>query len=242
MWLLAKLGAWPKFYMREADSAGIINVYLVAEHRLFRQMLVRRFEKRTDLRVVGEGSRSESTGEKISASQCNVLLLDSLGTSFNTDLCTDILRNSPQVKLLFFGMEDDPQDFLAAVRSSASGYVLKDASAGELIAAIRDVAEGKAVCPSKLCMTLFKVIASEAREKRNGVGQMVAGTSRLTHRQRQLVGLVATGLTNKEIAAKLNLSEFTIKSHLRRLMRQVDAGSRHDIVSLIRATGQLTTL
>ncbi len=61
----------------------------------------------------------------------------------------------------------------------------------------------------------------------------------LTARQLQLIRLVAKGMTNKEIAANLNLSQFTVKNHLRRVMRQVDATSRSDAVELIRATGQL---
>jgi len=62
----------------------------------------------------------------------------------------------------------------------------------------------------------------------------------LTPRQLQLIRLVANGLTNKEIAANLNLSQFTVKNHIRRVMRQMEAASRHDAVNLIRATGQLT--
>jgi DNA-binding CsgD family transcriptional regulator len=61
----------------------------------------------------------------------------------------------------------------------------------------------------------------------------------LTHRQSQLVALVARGLTNKEIAANLNLSEFTVKNHLRRIMKQVDVDSRHEAVDVIRASGFL---
>jgi DNA-binding NarL/FixJ family response regulator len=61
----------------------------------------------------------------------------------------------------------------------------------------------------------------------------------LTPRQLQLIRLVAEGLTNKEIAANLNLSQFTVKNHLRRVMRQVEAASRHDAVDVLRATGQL---
>ncbi len=61
----------------------------------------------------------------------------------------------------------------------------------------------------------------------------------LTHRQLQLMNLVAQGLSNKEIAASLNLSEFTVKNHIRRVMRQMEAESRHEAVDLIRATGHL---
>ena len=228
--------------MGQTESTGIINIYLVAEQRLFRQILVRRFEKRLDLRVVGEGCRSESAREKIFASQCDLLLLDSLETSSDAQLCSEIQKNSLPIKVLFFGMENCADDFLAAVRAGANGYILKDASAGDLIAAIRDVAQGNAVCPPNLCMTLFNAVAREARAKKHVSEQITLGRSRLTCRQRQLVDLISKGMTNKEIAANLNISEFTVKNHLRRLMRQVDAASRSEAVDVIRANGMISTI
>jgi DNA-binding CsgD family transcriptional regulator len=70
---------------------------------------------------------------------------------------------------------------------------------------------------------------------------MKACDSRLTHRQVQLMNLVASGLSNKEIATTLNLSQFTVKNHLRRVMRQVEATNRYDAVELMRASGLLSS-
>jgi DNA-binding NarL/FixJ family response regulator len=149
------------------------------------------------------------------------------------------LNHNADVKILLFGMDEDPDIFLEAVRLGIRGYVLKDASAAEIIAAVRAVARGEASCPPKLCLTLIQHVASEYRLKpKNGAG-LATDKNSLTHRQLQLMHLVAQGLTNKEIAANLNLSEFTVKNHIRRVMRQMEAESRYEAVDLIRATGHL---
>ena len=83
-------------------------------------------------------------------------------------------------------------------------------------------------------MILMKHVCNEERRKL----QPCTGVSnRLTHRQVQLMNLVADGLSNKEIATSLNLSQYTVKNHLRRVMRQVEANNRYDAVELMRASG-----
>jgi len=113
-------------------------------------------------------------------------------------------------------------------------YLLQDASASDVVSAIRADSRGEAVCPPQLCSTLFRLVAQTARE-------MPLQTSStkldLTLRQQQLVSLVAKGLTNKEIASRLNLSEFTVRNHIHRILQQVDAGSRSEAVETIRAYG-----
>jgi DNA-binding NarL/FixJ family response regulator len=125
-------------------------------------------------------------------------------------------------------MDENPDAFLRAVRLGVAGYVLKSASSAELIEAVREVARGEAVCPLKFCKVLFQAIAVET----GGAATNNLGAA-LTQRQRQLMSLVAKGLTNKEIAVSLNLSEFTVKNHIYRVMKQVDAQNRHEAVNLI---------
>ncbi len=172
------------------------------------------------------------------ASGCDVLLLDSLTAIYATDLFKEIRESESFMRVVLFGMDDDEVTFLKAVRLGVSGYLLKDASSSEIIAGVRGVAEGKAVCPPKLCLSLFRLTAQDFRAK-SGMDEMPAGKIGLTYRQRELIGLVAKGLTNKEIASKLNLSEFTVKNHVHRIMRHVDAGSRQEAVDVVRARGFL---
>ncbi|GAC1694954.1 MAG: response regulator transcription factor [Terriglobales bacterium] len=218
-----------------------VNVYLLAENRLVREALVRVFQKRSALRVVGHCRSSESVTAEIVASQCDILLSDSLVSEQTTNLVEKLCEIDPQIKTVLFSMDEEPETFLQAVRSGISGYLLKDASAAEIITAVRAAAQGEAVCPPKLCMRLFRHTSQEYREGANFAERHPSSKFGLTYRQRQLVTLVARGLTNKEIASNLNLSEYTVKNHIHRIMRQVDVGSRHEAVDVIRASGFVPT-
>jgi two-component system response regulator DegU len=218
------------------DKQSSTNIYVVAENRLLRETLVRLFRKRSDLTVVGQNSYSNSVPEDIAASQSNLLLLDCLNPNHKSDdLICDIRESVPQIRIVLFGMDEDTEIFLQAVRLGINGYVLKNASSTELLDAVRAVAQGEAVCPSKFCKVLFQAISSEATQRAAIAEQRAGMRFELTLRQRQLMSLVAMGLSNKEIAANLNLSEFTVKNHIYRVMKQVDAQNRHEAVDLIRA-------
>jgi DNA-binding NarL/FixJ family response regulator len=222
--------------INDKHSSSPTNVYVVAENRLLRETLVRLFRKRSDLTVVGQNSYSDSVPENIAASNSDLLLLDCLNPNHKSDdLICDIRESIPNIRVVLFGMDEDTDIFLQAVRLGVNGYVLKNASSSELIDAVRAVAQGEAVCPPKFCKVLFQAISSEATQ-RTAIAEQRAGMRfELTQRQRQLMSLVAMGLSNKEIAANLNLSEFTVKNHIYRVMKQLDAQNRHEAVNLIRA-------
>jgi DNA-binding NarL/FixJ family response regulator len=137
-------------------------------------------------------------------------------------------------KAVVIAMESDEEQFLAAVRAGVTGYLLQDASASDVLAAVRAVFRGEAVCPPQLCSKLFRFVSQMVRELpvKNEISR-----PDLTLRQQELVALVAKGLTNKEIASRLNLSEFTVRNHIHRILKQVDAGNRSEAVEAIRAYG-----
>ncbi len=89
-------------------------------------------------------------------------------------------------------------------------------------------------------MTLFAYVSQQFRQRPETLDLQACLKFGLTYRQRQLAALVAKGLTNKEIAANLNISEFTVKNHIHRIMRQVDADSRYEAVDVIRSGGLLS--
>jgi len=206
-----------------ADSVeSPIQVFLLIENRLLREALGRLFRKRSEFHVIGQGGRSEIIPEDLRQSSCAVLAVD----FFDPDL----IYSNRQHKVILIGMDGDPDQFLEAVRSGVSGYLLKDASASEVVSAIRATYKGDAVCPPRLCATLFHWFAEEAPVKRS---RPTVSAYDITLRQRQLVELVAEGLTNKEIAAQLNLSEFTVRNHIHRIMKQVDVGTRREAVDVL---------
>jgi DNA-binding NarL/FixJ family response regulator len=155
--------------------------------------------------------------------QFDVLLIDSLQTMWPAAKIARETRGQAAYKAVLIGMELDEELFMSAVRSGVMGYLLKDASASELVAAVRAVYRGEAVCPPQLCSTLFRFVAHMVDEipvKRT------AARPDLTMRQQQLIALVAKGLTNKEIASRLNLSEYTVRNHIHRILKQVDGESQ----------------
>jgi len=212
-----------------------VKVYLLAENRLLRDTLARLLRKRSEINVVGVSRSSETIKDDILTSHCDVVLMDSLDNNACASFLCDLLEQESGIKVLLFGMNEDPESFLKAVYLGVCGYLLKEASAAEIVAAVRAAARGEATCPPNLCMWLIQYLSKKKQDRPESLDNQKT----LTPRQLQLVQLVAEGLTNKEIAANLNLSQFTVKNHLRRVMRQVDVGSRHDAVDVLRASGQL---
>lgn len=216
-----------------------LNVYLLAENRLLRETLARLLQKRGGISVVGVSRYTESSVAEICASQCSILLMDSMATTEDMILLGDLFERVPEIKVVLFGMDKDAGLFLKSAYCGVSGYVLKEASASEIIAAVRAVAQGEAAWPPQLCMDLVRHLSHEYRMRAKL--RVPPGSTKycLTARQLELMRLVERGLTNKEIAVNLNLSEFTVKNHIRRVMREVDADDRHEAVDAIRASGLL---
>jgi len=206
--------------MADVAFESPIQVLLLIENRLLREALGRLFRKRSEFQVTGQGGRCEIVEEDLQ--KCDVLAAD----FFDSDLLTCARRP----KVILIGMDGDSDQFLEAVRAGVNGYLLKDASASEVVSAIRATHRGEAICPPRLCATLFRWFAEEGPTRRS---RSAAAVHDITLRQRQLVELVAEGLTNKEIAAQLNLSEFTVRNHMHRIMKQVDVGTRREAVDAI---------
>jgi len=116
------------------------------------------------------------------------------------------------------------------------GYILKDASAAEVVSGVQAVSQGQAVCPPQLFAHLFRAFSREWTAIPSARIKLEFG---LTRRQQQLVPLIAQGLTNKEIATRLNLSEQTVKNHIHGIMRRVGADDRMQVIDLTRYSGAL---
>jgi len=219
--------------MNDLVPPSPIRVYVIIENRLLREAMVRLFRKREDLLIVGQSGQAGVTTPDVLSSNCDVLVVASFHMGWPS---ANLVPNSEQLrfKTVLIGMEASADQFMTAVRSGVMGYLLKDASACDVVAAVRAVFRGEAVCPPELCSELFRFAAQQAKEVslRNP-----APKPNLTLRQQQLVALVAKGLTNKEIASRLKLSEFTVRNHIHRILNQVDAGSRSEAVETIRACG-----
>src|ERR1700676_1941775 len=121
----------------DKQSSSSTNVYVVAENRLLRETLGRLFPKGGGLCVVGENSYSGSTPEHVASAQSDLLLLDCFNPNHKSDdLICDLRESVPQIKVILFGMDEDADIFLQAVRLGFTGYVLKSECTVELMAAV----------------------------------------------------------------------------------------------------------
>jgi two-component system, NarL family, response regulator DevR len=212
-----------------------INVFLLAENRLLREALARILNKKGDVRVVGATGLSPQVVEQITVAGPDVLLSDSTINSFSgLQIIPELRKAVPGLRVVMIGMGTDKETFLRAVRDGIAGYVLKEASALEVAAAVRAVVNDEAVCPPDLCRTLFDYISSQGAQLPSFQIRHDLGLSR---REQQLVQMIGRGLTNKEIASQLNLSEQTVKNHVHRMLRKVGAKDRLAVVELCRMQG-----
>jgi len=219
--------------MKEAST-----IFLLAENRLLRESLSRLLRKKSDISVAGECGQTAGAIHQISESGCEILLLDEATNSrTNPNLVSQILDAVPNLKIILIGMDNDEESFLQAVRSGAVGILVREASALDVLAAVRAVARGEAVCPTQLTLCLFRYFAKQGQ----GVPYFrTRAELGLTRRQQELVSFVAKGWTNKEIASALHLSEQTVKNHMHRILRQVNAGDRYEAVETVRSFGLLS--
>jgi two-component system, NarL family, response regulator DevR len=213
---------------------GRATVFLLAQNRLLREALSKILSKKESLQVVGSCALTHDSLQEIALASPHVLVIDSFTTNItHLEFAREIQQRLPDIKLVMIGMEGDGQSFLQAIREGAMAYVVKDASALEVVAAVRTVASGGAFCSPELCAFLFRFAAQQ--------NQMPSFYARsrlgLTNREQQLVGLISQGLTNKEIANRLQLAEQTVRNHVHRMLRKLGATHRLAVVDICRTEG-----
>jgi len=191
--------------------------------------------RKGDVEVVGVNSATAFDREALTGIRADVVVLMSDGCiEEEVRWIRQVRECAPEIRILVIGMAGDEGEFLQCVRAGVSGYLLQDSSADELLEAIRVVQAGEAVCPGSLCTVLFRYFERETSGLPYASVRQRLG---LTRREQQLIPLIAKGLTNKEIASHLCLSEQTVKNHLYRMKHKMGAEDRFSIVQHYRTQG-----
>ena len=221
---------------RRRQSPGV-RVFIAAENRLLREALSRVLNKRSGVEVIAGNGAAPFHTDALLEAQPDILLLTSRG-GLEEDIVAikDVRAAAPNVRILLIGMAKNEREFLQCVRAGINGYLLRDASAEEVLDGVHSVHAGEAVCPGSLCAVLFKYFESDASSLSVASSRRRMGLSR---REQQLIPLIAQGLTNKEIANHFSLSEQTVKNHLYRMKHKIGAEDRLEMVQLYRTHGFL---
>ena len=199
-----------------------IRVLLVDDHELVRQGIAAMLNSSGDVQVVGEAKTGREALEVARRQLPDVVLMDVRMPDMDGLEATRKLKEErPRTAVVMLTMHDNPAYLRDAVRAGAAGYLLKDVSKDELADAIRQVATGGAFIESQM----LKGMLSEMKPSAPVAGPGGAAKS-LTKREREILGLVAEGMSNREIAEKLVLSPETVKSHVAAILEKLNVSDR----------------
>jgi DNA-binding NarL/FixJ family response regulator len=202
-----------------------IRVILADDHALVRAGIRVLLEKLPGIEVVGEADNGREALELIKKSAPNLILLDiSMAALGGLEALPRIVKDFPAVKVLILSGHANEEYVIRALRSGASGYMLKDAATVELELAINSVAQGK----TYLSPSISRTVIDSYLER---VGGESSPLEDLTPRQREILQLVAEGKNTKEIASLLGISIKTVEAHRLQLMARLDI---HDVPGLVR--------
>jgi len=205
----------------------MIKVLIVDDHAVLRQGLRLILREASDLNVVGEAASGMEAVERTKILAPDIVLLDiQLPDISGVEVARQIRSVRPEARILMLTVSDRSDDLLGALKAGARGYLLKNASAEEVLEAIRRVAAGEAVLPPELTARLIDELAKPEPTSET-----------LTDREIEVLQYLAQGFGNKEIAAALAISENTVKTHVRHILAKLNVRSRAEAAAYAVRTG-----
>ncbi len=209
-----------------------IRVLLIEDNRLLREGIESLLEAHSDLRVISALGTNESIASKLQSFKPNVVLLDlGLRSQNSLELVKSTKAKHPATKMIVMDLIPTQSDVLEYVRAGVSGFIVKDATIEDFLKTIRSVARGAQVLPSALTGSLFSQIIDHAVNGSQESSDKLMESVRMTRRERQVIELISSGMTNKEIAQKLHLSTYTIKSHVHNILEKLTLHTRVQIAN-----------
>jgi DNA-binding NarL/FixJ family response regulator len=198
-----------------------VRVLIVDDHALFRSGLASLLQA-NDIEVVGEACSGQEAVEKTRQLKPDIVLMDIKMANLNGIQATRLIKTEmPWAKIIIVTAFDHDEDLFEAMRSGAAGYILKNMKAEEFIKLLSNVMTGDvAVSP----WAANKIIKEMFRQPGKSVPDHSAGE--LTRKEFEVLGLISTGATNKEISLTLNISDNTVKYHLRNIMEKLQVKNR----------------
>lgn len=193
-----------------------------------------------DIQIIAASGDSHSTILKIHKLKPNVILLDLGLRSQNSLRVVELVKKEfPDAKVIIMDLVPVHADILQFIKAGASGFILKDATLDEFLTTIRAVADGEKVLPNHLTESLFSQIIEYALKK----GKIkLKDAVRMTKREKEIIVHIGNALTNKEIAKDLNISTFTVKSHVHNILEKLALHSRLEVANFSLTNGTLKTI
>jgi two-component system, NarL family, nitrate/nitrite response regulator NarL len=200
--------------------ANRIRVIVADDHPMFRAGIVVTFKNTTGFDVVGEAATAEEAVNAAQTLQPDVVLLDVNMPGSGLTAAAEITRTCPKVRVVMLTVAETSDTVNNALEAGASGYVLKGATGAELVLVVESICGGQSYVTPALGAKLL------AQMRQKAVSRKADGISDLTTREEEILAQVALGLTNKEIAKRLKLSEKTVKHYMTNVMQKLQVRNR----------------
>jgi DNA-binding NarL/FixJ family response regulator len=207
------------------------RILIIEDNRVLRDGIAAMLNAQPDMRVVATIGSGNNVLRKASQTKPHIILLDvGLKNLNERSVVVSVRKDLPETKVIGMGFVPTQSDIVEFVEAGASGFILKDATVKEFLGTVRSVAQGIKVLPPSMTGSLFSHVVELALKKRKGA---TANAVRMTRREREIIVLIADGLSNKEIAGQLNIATHTVKSHVHNIMEKLALHSRLQIAKFI---------
>ena len=209
------------------------RILLIEDNRLLREGIAAMLNDQSDFEVVARAEDGNVLSELKSKNKPpDVILLDlGLENENSLKLVTVLLEEVPGARIIAMDIFPEQVDIVEFVKAGGSGFILKSASSNDYINTIRAVVAGSKVLPPVLTNSLFTQIVESALKTGNGIP---TNSIELTHREREIVALISDGLSNKEIAERLRIATYTVKSHVHNILEKLALSTRLQIAAFVR--------
>ena len=220
---------------RSADN-GKAQIVIVDDHDLARDGLKDMLSDEPDLEVVGEAENGLQAIALCSRIRPDLVMMDVRMPEMDGLAATRGIKQShPRTSVLMMTMHENPDYMFEALKAGAAGYVLKDATQDDVTAAMRQVLSGGSVLEPELSARLLRRLVAESTEREERLSKPPCADERalvapLTPREREVLGLVKLGMTNRQIAAKLVISVGTVKNHVEHIIQKLGTSDRTQAV------------
>jgi DNA-binding NarL/FixJ family response regulator len=212
---------------RRAATAGPIRVLLVDDHHLVIEGLRAVLSTDSSIEVVGEARTGREAIGAVELLRPDIVLMDiRMPDMDGINATRHVKQVMPLTSVIMLTMYENPDYLFEAVKAGASGYVLKDVAGPALLDAIHTVVEGGSLLNQEVVGKFLRGLAADAQHAISTSGPKGVGPERLTPRELEVLQLIAAGLSNKEIGARLSVSVATVKTHLEHILQKLQVSDR----------------
>jgi two-component system nitrate/nitrite response regulator NarL len=211
-----------------------MRIIIVDDHNLFREGLAAILHQEADMDVVGLVGTVKEAVDAVLRLRPDIVLMDfSLPDGTGAEATRRIIQEYPDCKVVFMTMSERDEDLLAAIRSGAVGYLMKNMTLSKLVASLRSVQQGESAISRTMTLRLMEELA-RTKEPERTVDPALGG---LTSREQDVLAELATGKSNQEIAGKLFISENTVKYHVHSILEKLNLHDRKEAARFAKEHG-----